>query len=146
MGSTASLLAIAGSLSLYRSSWPQTAAAQASLVPRPTFGSSLSLSAQPEGKNVSITWDLQFADLSDARIGVLTVQDGKSQAEFPLTKAQLQSKNLIYPAKSDRLDVVLEVFSSLGKSKRESVMVVVSAGAADPTNSRNEVTASTAFK
>lgn len=148
---------------MYMSSRPQTAAAQASLIPRPTFGSSLSLSAKPDGRNVRITWDLQFADLSDARIGVLTVQDGNSQAEFPLTKDQLQSKNLIYRAKSARLDVVLEVFSSLGKSRRESVMVVVSAtpspvpsfastslqtrpNGADPTNSTSDVAFSTAFK
>jgi hypothetical protein len=83
-----------------------------------------SLSVSQSGKNVEITWDSQLPAVAEGRIGVLTIKDGDWQAELPLTKVQLQMNKLIYPPKTDQLEVTLEVFSSTGKSTREAAMFV----------------------
>jgi TonB family protein len=80
------------------------------------------LSVSQLDKTVEVTWDSQLPAFADARIGVLTIKDGDWQVELPLTKVQLQMNKLIYPPKTDQLEVTLEVFSSTGKSTKEAAM------------------------
>ena len=80
------------------------------------------LSVSQLDKNVEVTWDSQLPAFGDARIGVLTIKDGDWQVELPLTKVQLQMNKLIYPPKTDQLEITLEVFSSTGKSTKEATM------------------------
>jgi TonB family protein len=101
-----------------------TAPTQSDPAPPQVMASPTSLSVSQPDKNVEITWDSQKPAIADARIGVLTIKDGDWQAEIPLTKVQLQMNKLIYPPKSDQLEITFEVFSSAGKSTREAMMFI----------------------
>ncbi len=101
------------------------AAKEVATVDRSGMASPLSLSATRVENALAITWDSRLPALSDAKIGVLTIQDGEVHRELPLTSSQLQMNKLIYAAKSSRVEVTLEVFSSTGKSASEAVMVIL---------------------
>jgi hypothetical protein len=83
----------------------------------------MALSATHADRNVMITWDSRVPAVSEARVGILTIKDGNSQTELPLTRAQLQISKMIYITQSDRLEITLEVFSPDGKSTRESMLL-----------------------
>jgi hypothetical protein len=106
-------------------SWKTEPPKQAQPEPRvAVVASPTSLSVSQQGKNVEIVWDSQLPAIADARVGVLTIKDGDWQVELPLTKVQLQMNKLIYPPKTDQLEVTFEVFSAAGKSTREAAMFV----------------------
>ncbi len=115
------LLAIVAGATAYRILKPPP---QSSVVTaRPENSSPLSLSATHTDGSATVMWDAKLPVVADARIGVLTIQDGASQTEFPLTRAQLQIGKLIYVTQADRLDLNLEIFSKDGKAIRESLML-----------------------
>ncbi|HYI93673.1 MAG TPA: hypothetical protein VEX68_09020 [Bryobacteraceae bacterium] len=114
------LLAIVAVATAYRILKPPS---QSSVVAARSENPSLSLSATHTDGSATVMWDAKLPVIADARIGVLTIQDGASQTEFPLTRAQLQIGKLIYVTQADRLDLNLEIFSKDGKAIRESLML-----------------------
>jgi outer membrane biosynthesis protein TonB len=116
------LLVIAGGVAIYRLSNSKPRQETIAIV-EPAVSSPMSLSATRANQNVTITWDSHLPAVSEARIGILTIKDGDSEKEFPLTKAQLQISKMIYITPSDRLEITFEVFSPDGKSTRESMLL-----------------------
>jgi protein TonB len=97
---------------------PQAATGPA---PAPTFRSALSLSAQKTGNSVAITWD--SSALANARIAVVTVQDGDLKQEIPLTQERFKMNKVVYVPQSTQFDVTVEVFSKVGEVIREAIVV-----------------------
>ena len=88
---------------------------------RQSVSSPTLLSVSQLDKNVEVTWDSQLPAFSDARIGVLTIKDGDWQVELPLTKVQLQMNKLIYPPKTDQLEITWKSFR-LPENRPEATM------------------------
>jgi len=91
--------------------------------------SPLSLSASYSGRQITITWDAKLRVVSNAKIGILTIRDGDTQKEIPLTRVQLQASKIIYTPVTDQLDIALEIFSPEGKATREAVILLNSSAA-----------------
>jgi hypothetical protein len=89
------------------------------------MASPLSVSASRLGKEIVITWDSQALATVNARVGVLTIKDGKSQVEVPLTTSQLHDSKLVYANRSDVVEVTLEVFPLQGTPMRDSIIVAL---------------------
>ena len=132
------LLALAAGVAVYRPFKPATQQSTVAIA-SPVSSTSMSLSAVRTGQNVTITWDSRLPAIAEARIGVLTIKAGSSQAEFPMTKAQLQISKMIYVTEADRLELTLEVFSPNGISMRESIMLAFTQQ--QPTKSRSRMNA-----
>jgi hypothetical protein len=88
----------------------------------PNTAITLSLSGLLRDSGIEITWD---PTLARARVGVLTITDGESRREVPLTQAQLEARKLIYAPASSQVEVALEVFSSEGVRTRESLFFLL---------------------
>jgi hypothetical protein len=132
------LVAIAGSLAVYaawrsRPQTPVTVARPATMAA--AAASPLLVSASRLGKGIAITWDSHALTTINARVGVLTIKDGDSQAEFPLTKAQLQANKYIYTNRSELVEVTLEVFPLQGTPMRDSIIVALADGKVPPSTS-----------
>jgi hypothetical protein len=132
-----------------RSTAIATDTAAVPVMQRHVVSSPFSLWAAEQGDNVSITWDSQRPAISEARVGVLTVDAQGVKSEFPLTRTQLQSSKLLFPAKSSLLEITLEVFSPRGTSTRESIVLTAAqrsqhpAAQADAGSVRNRTSADT---
>ena len=102
-------------------------------VARSIVSSPMELSASRSHNDVIVTWNSQLAPVTQARVGMLTIKDGASQSELPLTPDQLQMGKLMYAPRTDRLEVTLEVFSSNGAPTREAMMVALTQPPAERT-------------
>jgi hypothetical protein len=98
----------------------------------------LSLSGALLGSIIEITWDT--TTLPDARVAVLTITDGDSRRDLPLTQEQLAARKVIYTPLSSKIEVVLEVFSPDRPSTREAVTFLASIPTASKPVTRRHVT------
>ena len=94
---------------------------------RLVISSALSLSTAKTQDEYAITWNATAAGVANARVGVLSIHDGATNREIPLSKSQLEAGKLAYSPQSERFDVALEVFSPAGERLRESMIVTVPA-------------------
>jgi TonB family protein len=83
------------------------------------------LAGSKYGRDLNLSWNPQLPGLSSARIGLLTIKDGSTTRELTLTAAQLRGGRAVYTPISDQVEVMLEVFSSSGKSTSDSVLFVL---------------------
>jgi hypothetical protein len=85
----------------------------------------MSLSASRLNGAIAVTWDAQIPVVASARIGLLTIKDGDSKTDIPLTKAQLQVSRLVYTPRTERMEIALEVFSPAGEATSESIILAL---------------------
>lgn len=134
-----SRLAVAGALggalliggALYRfnavpgSSKGTPAAPSTQTAPRSTFGAtSLGLAVAASGKDINISWDAKSPLVTDARVALLTIDDGPVRRDISLTKDQLLSSRLMYTRTTDTVQIALETFGQDGKVTRENVIAM----------------------
>jgi TonB family protein len=124
-------------LSPYLQPKPQVKASYSG--PRFVISSPLSLWASRSGKNVTISWDSRRPAIAEARVGVLTIKENDATKEISLTSDQLQGNKLVHAARSDSLQISLEVFSEIGRPTLESIMISTPGGESQRSRSISEV-------
>ena len=90
---------------------------------------SMGLAVSRSGTDMSIVWNGQAPLITGARVGMLTIEDGNSRHDLPLTRSDLLSSRLIYTPKSNTVRITLEIFAHDGKVTRENVIAVANAAA-----------------
>jgi hypothetical protein len=91
---------------------------------RPIFGATLGLAVAASGKDINISWDAKSPLVSDARVALLTIDDGPVRRDISLTKDQLLSSRLVYTRTTDTVQIALEAFGQDGKVTRENVIAM----------------------
>jgi protein TonB len=117
------------SAAIYRTKLQSSSAQKAAFEANSPAGA-LALSVLRSGSDVAITWNPASPGVRDARVGVLSIQDGNTRRELPLTARMLQDSRIVYtPASaspaSASIEVALELFSASGKSTRERVIILL---------------------
>jgi TonB family protein len=110
-------------LLLLRTKSPPAAQASSSRSP-------VALSVARTGTDLTVTWNSAAPAVKDARVGVLTIQDGPQKREVPLTPAMLLDSRIVFTPASDAIHVALELFTPDGRSRREELMFLFSRSAA----------------
>jgi hypothetical protein len=88
---------------------------------------SLGLSVATSGSEINISWDAKAPLLKNARVALLTIQDGNARRDMPLTKSQLLSSRLVYTRATDTVQIGLEAFGEDGSVTRENVIAMSTA-------------------
>jgi hypothetical protein len=104
--------------------WNTVASAPDQVRARPVPAGKLGLSVASTGAEMNIAWDAESPLVRNARVGLLTIEDGDSRRDMPLTKVQLLSSRLVYTPRNDTVQVALEMFGEDGKVTREHVIAV----------------------
>jgi hypothetical protein len=87
--------------------------------------------------DLRITWDQLSEPLKRARIGLLTISDGESKREVPLTAEQLRAGSVSYTPLTSQIDLRLEVFTETGERISEQALAIwVRSGAPPASASR----------
>jgi hypothetical protein len=84
--------------------------------------------------DLRITWDQLAEPLKRARIGLLTISDGESKREVPLTAEQLHAGSVSYTPLTSQIDLRLEVFTETGERISEQALAIWVRSGAPPTS------------
>ena len=85
---------------------------------------SLAFQVMDDGRELHLTWDKNSDSVRKAARGLLEIHDGPNQAEFPLSREQLQKGNFAYPRKSGDLELRLTVYRADKPAVQESARFV----------------------
>jgi TonB family protein len=95
-----------------------------------SYRSPVALSVARTGSDLTVTWNSAAPAVKDARVGMMTIQDGPQKREVPLTPAMLQDSRIVFTPANDIIHVALELFTPDGSSQREELMFLFSRSAA----------------
>lgn len=87
----------------------------------------LSLSIEKRGTEVLLSWDRHSPAVQSADFGMLSIREGDAGRNIRLSAEQLQQGSVLYMARTDRVEMELNVMRG-GKVERASTSVVLDSG------------------
>ena len=89
--------------------------------------SSIELRIQPLTGGLMVMWNSALPEISTARVGLVTIQDGAYRQEFPLDKEQLMAGQFFYPPISAMVRFTFQVFNDKGVQQHSTTAILPSA-------------------